>query len=198
MLDTLTHENFRDFTARYRGTYGWLIDENKAKTFVYISNVTEDEVTFTTMEGGRYYAYVDKEVMFEFLPVQRGWFNGKSGNKYFLTRRPARQWHRGICSANTTISMYNDVIRKVMAVDFHNSVMGDIFNKNSNMNQYSLGNNSLLSKHFAVFDTNLYFYDRHVGEYKNNVIKLHEEATFLKQELMDLAKRNSYKLEIQV
>lgn len=196
MLDTLTSENHRDFNARYRGTYGWLVDENKVKTFVYISNVNADEVTFTTMEGGRYHAYADKEVMFEFLPVTRGWFRGKSGNKYLLTRRPARQWHRGICANNTSILMFNEVFNKPTYIDFGSVVMGDIFNKNKDAEKYVCANNEIFSKQFAIFNGQLFFFERVIGMYKDNTIALSEEASFLKQELQDIAKRNEYKVEI--
>lgn len=198
MLDTLTQFNHRDFSARYLGTYGWLINDhpkNTDKRLVYISEVTSERANFTDINGGKYHAYAGKEVMFEFLPVDRGWFYGESGAMYMLKRLPARQWHRGICDSNTSVSLVSNL--RMKAVNIGLPVLTDIFSDKKPPYQYVKGQSCILSKHFALIGATLYFLDKMVGYLNGTSITLDAPGMLVKQELLDIISRNKYPLTIE-
>lgn len=117
MLDSLTLDNFRDFSQRYQGTYGWLLNEAKnGKVLVYIRKVEENRVTFMDITGRDFHANAGQQVTFEFLPVTRGWFYSEDGKMCLLSRKPARQWHRGICPANTNIAVVS--LDRLRGIDY--------------------------------------------------------------------------------
>lgn len=200
MLDTLTQFNSRDFSARYNGTYGWLVKDDQRKHLVYISAVHPEKVEFTDRHGGKYHANAGQQVMFDFLPVDRGWFVGSSGKLYLLRRVPARQWHRGICDANTTIAIVhsNNASNKdrLYAHECSLEILDDIFGEVKDRYFFKSGSSCALSQQFAIVGNILYFIDREIGTVKEDKITLGEHGAIVAQELNDLINRRNYKLEV--
>lgn len=195
MLDTLTQFNSRDFSARYAGTFGWLIKDDKGKHLVYISAVNSDRVEFTDLRGGKYHANAGTNVMFEFLPVDRGWFYGKSGDIYMLRRVPARQWHRGICDSNTNIAYLRAGRLRTGSCTIE--TLDDIFGQEKQEYKFEVGKSCVLSKHFAIIANALYFLDRQIGVADKETIILGKQGEVVKQELEDIISRNRYPLKVQ-
>lgn len=194
MLDTLTSENYRDFSPRYSHTYGWLQQEG-TKQLVYIRRVTDDRVYFTNQTNMEYHAKINSGVMFEFIPVDHGWFNGQDGVAYFLSRMPSRQWKRGISDSNT--SMVSSTNMRAMEITYNG--LANIFNVGFESRNYPklFSGVGALSKHFAIAQTGrLYMYDRWIGTYKDGVITLFSDL--VKQELTDLINRNGWNIQINV
>lgn len=199
MLDTLTHENVRDFAQRYQGTIGWLLNDNGNKILVQISKVEDDKVTFNDVSGRKFYAYCDGKVQFEFLPVQRGWFYGCDGIMFLVSRRPARQWQRGISANNTTVH-YATTDRPKLGTGY---VGLEIFDSIFSVDQeqaYHCGKTAVWSKHFATLNGDLYLFDRHIGTYNDEkkIVTLNKNGTILRQEVMDMINRKNYKLDVLV
>jgi hypothetical protein len=195
MIDTLTSYNRDDFSRRYSGTYGWLLQGN-TEIFVLLNRVDSEKVSFSTGNNLPYYANVDSGTRFKFIPVKNGWFNANDGNTYLLSRQPARQWKRGIADSNTTITS----IAHMSDVPLTYKVLSTIFNDNySKLNPIKTweGRSCALSQHFAVSPNNrLYFYRQIIGEYDplNKAFIL--EMPIVKQELEDLINRNNWFLKV--
>lgn len=196
MIDSLTSFNHRDFNARYRGTFGWYMKDDHTRILTYISEVGDAQVVFQDVQGMNYHAYANKGSKFEFLPVTKGWFYGRDGRMYLFSRRPARQWHRGICANNTTIYRVKPD-GGLGSQEVSINVLDNVFNcDEKELYRYERDKNCLLSKQFAVLHGNVYLYDRIIGKVVDNAVKLNEEAQMLKQELLDVVNRRGYQLSI--
>ncbi len=196
MKTSLTSRNHTDWARRYTGTYGWLHKDNNKKLLVYVQNVNSQQVTFTR-DDLEYYAMVDSGVNFEFIPVNRGWYNSKSGNVYFLCRHPMRQWKRGICSDNTVVTTSESPLYGAVRVGW--GVLSDIFDgvedpwANVDINKRAVA----LSKTFAIsLNGTFYFYDQVVGKVTNNKIVLNNDLVH--QEVIDMCRRNNYQFQVEV
>lgn len=191
MLDTLTRENLRDFDARYSNTFGWLHQEGGVKRLCQLLHV-EDEVIYFKF-GGRpnFHARVDSGVTFEFIPVDRGWFNTVDHGPLLLQRVPARQWKRGISVNNTQVQ--NQYMEHV-AVNY--KLLSSVFEGPTVDVGSKIGNEAVaLSKHFCLTEGgSLYFYSFCIGQCIKNKIALYN--SLVKQELQDLITRKTYPLEI--
>jgi hypothetical protein len=194
MLDTLTSDNYRDFSARYTHTFGWLIT-GYAKRLVHILRVGDDRVYFTDSTGMEYHAKSDAGINFEFIPVDHGYFNGKDGNTYLLNRIPARQWKRGIASSNTEIINFGNW--RATSVNYANLalIFNDEFKTFNYPKEFQFG---ALSKHFAIHPKNkqVWMYDRHIGQFNDKVITLYSDL--VQQELTDLMNRNGWDIKVEV
>ena len=197
MLDSLTSLNHRDFSARYNGTFGWYIKDDHQKVLTLITEVDPTRVAFQDVKGTAYYAYANKGSQFEFLPVTRGWFYGKSDNMYLLSRRAARQWHRGICANNTIIYLVRHGDTGMRQVDVEITRLDDIFNHPGKQYRHLKDINCILSKQFAIVQNNLYLYDRVIGKRTQSVLQLNDGAEILKQEIQDVIQRNNYPLTLK-
>lgn len=197
MRDSLTSENVRDFSARYRNTFGWLIGENDKRTLVQVTAVSDDKVRFVDIRGAEYFASADKGVQFEFLPVTRGVFNIGNGQVVFVCRVPARQWHRGICANNTQLFVIDPkhgleqlpVDLKYVNLLFNTKVdVKDLVNRFLADAVKSVA----LDKHFALVGDKVWFMNNPIGSITSNNIKLDNDM--FRQELSDVIRRNSYSL----
>lgn len=195
MIDTPTTANLQDFKQRYSGVLGWYIsEEDKSKILVTVSNVSNERVTFRDQHGGTYYAFVNGGVRFEFLPVEKSWRNTEDAC-FFLYRIPARQWKRGICADNTSITsastllgMWNtdgertwaDRIFKIFS--FNNTYREEVL-------KFLEGKRTTvaISPHFAILSNHIFLHNINIGTYKNNVITLTDGM--LLQELTDTIRR---------
>jgi hypothetical protein len=193
MKDSLTSTNAADFSQRYTGTYGWLHLDNK-RDFVYVSDVNRRACYFNKGTDVAYHANADVGVIFEFIPVDRGWFNAVDGNVYFLQRRPARQFKRGIADTNTLI--YNE---KLSNVGISYKILSTIFVDGFDNWQFKdFSKPQALSKHFAITDKDgtLMLYDTKIGQYKTNIITL--DSSLFAQELQDTLRRKNIDVRVIV
>lgn len=106
MIEEFTSKSWRDFSQRYRGTYGWYITESKKKILVRVAEVGENTVTFMDGNDFPYKGIADTGNVFEFIPVERGLYNLPS-DLVLCHRKSERQWRRGLCRENTSIISQN-------------------------------------------------------------------------------------------
>jgi hypothetical protein len=203
MLDTLTSHNIRDFNARYNHTWGFLVQDNGLKKLVWVSKVTEERVSFNDSAGNKFFGLVDKGMMFEFIPITRGLFNvsyGPSNGVILLQRVAARQWQRGISANNTRAYILaggafiqhplDTVIPKIFEGGQTNAKLS------ADMVDHILakGEGVALSRHFAVMQDKMFFFNIEVGTVKDKKITLTHPT--LSQEINDMLRRNKYNLQV--
>jgi hypothetical protein len=186
MIDTYTSQNHRDFNSRYSHTYGWLV-KKETKTLVYLHEGNEQNLVFTIGDSPYYTAKIDSGVLFEFIPIKRGWFNTKN-NSVILERVPNRQWKRGICEGNTQALQFGKYGLSNINLDYF--LLSEIF-----VNTTLITNTFVLNRiknklpvvlnNFFALDTNnsLYFYSLPIGKIENSTITL--SNTMCEQELKD-------------
>ena len=188
MLDTCTYENQRDFTARYKNTIGSLVKEDGTKEWVWIAGVNDESVMFTTLDGMKYTASIGKGTQFEFTQVPMAWYNSHEGPMFF-SRRPARQWQRGISSANTLV--YNQFLNKI------DLTLGRVVQAHLPSGVYKKQPAWALSKHFSFNKDNvLFFYDVPIGEKKDLLFSV--KSCNVVQELQDTIKRNNLPFQVEI
>lgn len=201
MIDSLTSENHRDFGARYKGTWGYYISDLNGKTLVKVVNVSHEEVLFCDIEGNTYKGFVDKGMLFDFIPVNKGYFNAPEC-VYWFERVAARQWQRGISLNNTAVSIFNGDIFQVAKLETainavfnpknHIASVKDSWEAYKNNSKYAVA----LSKHFAIGAYKVYFYKQPIGNIKGNVIFLDNDIVV--QELNDSIVRNALNIKVVV
>jgi len=194
MIDTPTTANLQDFKQRYSGVLGWYIsEEDKSKILVTVASVGNERVAFRDQHGGTYYAIVNGGCRFEFLPVEKSWRNTED-TCFFLSRIPARQWKRGICADNTSITYAETLlgewarneenwqIRIFRIFSFNNTYKEEVL-------KFLEGKRSVVavSPHFAILRDKVFLHNICIGDYKNKVITLHSDM--LLQELTDTLRR---------
>lgn len=183
MHDSLTSANWRDFSQRYQGTYGWLCNNNK-EIPVLIESVSESMVVFKGLGGEEYFTYADRDVKFKFMPLNRQLvLGGNTGSLYYISRQPARQWSRGICANNTRIQQLH-ANGRITSRDVNNTIMDDIL-KASKENNQTVGNITLLNNMFAVCGGFVWLYNQAIGTYENGVITMGANSSVFAQELQD-------------
>lgn len=197
MLDTPTSDNIEDFRSRYRGTYGFLVREGKTDLLVYIKETSGGHVTFQNVDGNEYYANLDQNVMFRFLPIIRGWHNTRVGPRYFM-RIPERQFHRGISRGNTAIySLSANGLFQHTSIEL--KLLEDVFVKKpqSSFAGYASfdENYHIPNKYFLLTETAIYMYDRKIGTIEDRKTILLTEPVF-KQEVQDFITRGALKLKV--
>ena len=193
MLTAFNNETIRDFPQRYSNTFGWLINkENNTKKFVHINEVEDQRLHFNTDSSDEgYWIRTNNNIFFEFIPVNKGWFNGEDGKPYYLCRKTARQWKRGISPNNTFIySVYSNI----QHVNFDN--LKNIFNDNFEYLNYPKEfKHGALSRHFCLLKSGeIYFYETCVGYFNNNKITVMN--SLITQEITDLCNRNNWSVEV--
>lgn len=201
MRDSLSRNNVDDFRQRYSGTFGWLLNPDTGKKLlVSILGVDRSAVRFKDQNNNEGFAYPDTGVMFEFLPVEHGWVN-TAKSAYFMTRRPARQWHRGISHDNTVL--YTENKSRLYAVGVSLEVLATIYSPSnpdftSAVNDFVRGKRTVaaISKDFALLGENFYFYSKPVAKYKEGKIFL--ETNIIAQEVKDAIRKNNLPLEVVI
>jgi hypothetical protein len=121
MFEKFTSVDAGDFRQRYQGTYGYFVNEGR-RTLTRLDKIHADgrasTVEFVDRDGLSYLLKpdTDKEGRgFEFLPPKSAFFNTEEGEPLLVSRVPARQYLRGICDRNTTVTT---ILDKALAVDF--------------------------------------------------------------------------------
>lgn len=197
MLDTPTSANIEDFRQRYRGTYGFLKRPNRPDLLVYIQDTDPYKVTFTDRNQQEFYANLNQEVMFEFLPITRGWFQTALGPRY-LMRIPERQFHRGISRGNTNVYACSEDGRLLPAT-LSIQMLEDIFlaKYKTSWQEWVIGESQFYipNKYFLLCASGLYMYDQKVAQLISRT-KIGLTNKVFKQEVQDFIKRNGLPLEI--
>lgn len=204
MKDTLTSANHRDFAARYLHTWGFYTSESNKKQLVYVSNVNNRRVRFVdknqSTPNDYYEALVDKGIEFEFIPVNKGYYNTNEGT-FLLTRVPARQWKRGISVENTKCAQLKDTLVNVV---LSHKLLSDIFDNsaldyNNIWEQFQKQKrvSAAISPHFALnMNGGFYFFDKQVGVLKGEIIVLKTNVVF--QEVTDVLRKHNIALSVVV
>ena len=164
-----------------------------------VGRTTEYSTTFTDVDGYGFSVNADAGVEFEFIPVDRGFYNTED-DTFFLYRVPARQWLRGISETNTVAQYFHGSDLSSEIVDIHLLhkvfVQGiDVhtaFKKWRNLSQHAVG----LSKQFAIAGTTVYFFNKEIGKVKDGCIIL--DNNIVAQELQDVIRRNGFDMEVSV
>lgn len=115
MFEKFTSADADNFRQRYVGTFGYF-RKGTNKTLVRLEDVVTNRdkvVQFVTASGEKCFLRPDSDddtIGFEFIPPKRGYHNTTDG-AYLLSRIPARQYLRGICSRNTAVrSVYGTAV----------------------------------------------------------------------------------------
>jgi len=204
MIESPTSANIADFKQRYSGVYGRLDPDGK-RTSVYVKGVTATKVVFQDVLGAEYYANVNADVNFEFLPAEKAWYKTSKG-MFFMQRIPARQWKRGVCPDNTLIrEVTTSGLNLGMVQTSWNAAVFSILDEPQDykkMVDHYLRDATVqftpLSRHFAVIVTGVYFFSIPVGTINkdNRTITLLNSMVY--QEIVDLCHRNNYPFEVKI
>ena len=200
MLDSPTSANIEDFRQRYRNTYGFLKRKDNADLLIYIKETGHDRVTFTNTLGQEFYANLNKDVMFEFLPIIRGWYATRLGPRFFM-RVAERQYHRGISRGNTTVYSINLATDRLAIDALRMDVLEDIFvlkfpSPTFSSYQRCTADYFIPSKHFLLTGLSLYMYDRKIGDIDPTRTKLVLSDKTFQQEVSDFIRRQNLPLEV--
>jgi hypothetical protein len=183
-LEEFTSAGSRDFRQRYLDVYGYFPTSN-GDVLVKVTSVDEHKTVFTDAKGLQYTAYADKGVMFKFIPVIKRLFFFNN-DLCLAQRKPARQYQRGICHANTTI---------VGIVGGYFDVGFDIINAYGKPVK-SVGSNCLLNDITAIYDGTVYLYNTNIGTVFGKHIVLSQPL--FKQEVMDAVRNAELDYEVIV
>lgn len=202
MLDTMTSRNHRDFHARYHDTFCFLTakDTNDRK-LVHITDVTDDRVYFRQDEADmRFHANIDAGVMFDFIPVDHGWYNTAGAAPVLLERVPARQWKRGISRQNTSVTVLSSdqgIYRgPLMSARPSFTVLNAIFvNPQPYRFDPTQKYGSAFSKHFVLTPSGkVMFYRAEIGSFDGKRITLNDDLVI--QEVRDALRRCNSNTEV--
>lgn len=196
MIDTYTSNNHTDFNARYSNTYGWLLPDGEGgrKTFVHLKEADGTHMYFDTGTNMSYSAKIDTGVLFNFIPVDRGWFTSNDGRVLFLQRVPERQWKRGISSHNTRITNIDGMFNERLS----HSILENIFTNEETIIPFTKGKPFRISKHFAIASKqHVYFYNQHIGYLVDDVLEV-GSVHQVEQELGDAIKRSNLDFKVKV
>lgn len=198
MKDSLTSNNYRDFRQRYEGVFGFFSPEGKKPLLVCLFSVEESKVNFIDVLGVSYHVNVDSGIPFDFLPVERKVVNIANDDILYACRKPARQWQRGVCSANTSIT----------SLCFSNRRLGFGFNLvaavwdttvpyTKAIDEFLTGvrKNVALDSRFSIIGEKVYLYNTSIGSYANNTLQI---IPLFKQEVSDTVFRNNLKFKVEV
>jgi len=195
MLDTLKSSSWTDFKKRYKGTFGFLKMSGRGRELVQILDNNKDIVQFSNIYKDTLCAYADKDVIFEFIPLNRGFVNTIYGVRY-TTRVPARQWQRGISPTNTEIFILEEggLSRNSVNLETVNIVVNKCISFKEAFSSWDRNKPVALSKHFAISGNKIFFYSKCVGEFEDPKCSILEPVIL--QEFRDCVIRNGYNLQV--
>jgi len=184
-------DGWRDFHQRYKDTFGWFEREGKPSVLVKLVSIEAHGLEFVDEQGFRYNAYPDKGNFFTFLPVVKGCY--LFGDKVVTVERiPARQWRRGICNDNTSIT---NTAGYFYSVDF--PIIKAIFTgQNNTIERYKLAKQLpvLLNSQFHIEHEGVFVYNKRIGNFGDDTIIL-DDSVF-SQELGDLMKQHQLPIRV--
>ncbi len=179
-----------DFKQRYQGTYGWYVKSDKSLHLVKLSSIGERACTGVDAAGMEYRFVADAGNEFSFLPVEKGLYL-VDDEVILVTRKPARQWKRGLCSENTVFT--NLSTGRNQAVDFR--TVASIFTKDVKAPEYKAGTDIVFRNYAAFVKDKVYVLELEVGTIKDKVITM--SNGYFTQELSDIIRDFKLPLTIQ-
>lgn len=200
MIEQIIRDNSRELEKRYQGTYGFLQSESGKKLLVSVDSITERYTVVSDDKKNQYQLNSDTGCELEFTQVPCQWFNPCEGVIVYVNRRPERQWKRGICSANTLLS-----IPRLSGSDFYTAKMNagkvsQLFYPDPNSKAFDSELKTkcgLWSKYFAWSMDTVYVRDMVIGkvDHELKTIKLDDYELF-QQELKDalIRSKSEYKV----
>lgn len=199
MKDSLTSSNYRDFRQRYEGTYGNFAPEGKPPLMVMLQSVEESRVNFVDSKGAKYHVNADAGIPFEFYPVDRRLANTAKGTVLYSSRRPARQWSRGVCDQNTTIM--NLISQRGVNVSF--DTLEVLYHPNKNYNavlqDYINGAREgvAIDDKFCIIREVVQLYDKPIGVVDRTNVFTAKIHPMFKQEFTDTVKRGNLPIVVE-
>lgn len=200
MKDSLTSFNREDFRQRYKGCFGFLLHEGQRK-LVYIKEVGNGQVTFiTSSKGPEFYALANENVEFEFLPIQRSWYN-LGTHPGLLFRIPAKQYHRGISSNNTAFYVPTKdgyVSAQHLSLEVLSKVFPCPLPNNSVKFFKGEQDHLVLNRAFCITGSHLYFFAEVAGTYNSATRTIKLRLPIVHQELLDTIRRQQLPISVEV
>ena len=204
MIITPTRNDSDDFIRRYGETFGFLHQPDQPRTLVYITSIDGDKLYFTVGKNPtKHWVYLDSNVKFEFLPVDRGWYMDKNDVPLYMQRLPERQWKRGISNSNTTLYRFSQ--SKFLAIaplDVRYELLDSVFSQSNLAEHYKYieDKDCAISKQFAVKGTEkrgrgLYIYTAQLGEINDGRITLFTDV--FRQEMVDVIRKKNLPLTME-
>lgn len=197
MKEEFKSNGWKDFAQRYSDTYGWYETETKNRILVKLEVSNPELLTFYDEKGMTYYAKPDQGNVFEFIPVTRGVYQ-YNNSVIYVSRKPARQWKRGICSVNTTL--FDLVNQNYVDVNFNN--IACIFgNKDTHiLNKFKKDMSPpyvCLNEMFSLVDSSLMVYNTLVGKFNRDKREIKMSVPIFKQEVQDLFRSLSMEVVVE-
>ena len=200
MKDSLTSSNYHDFRQRYQNTYGNFVPEGKPPLMVMLQTVEETRVHFMDARGTAYHVNADSGIPFEFYPVDRRVANSSKGAVLYSCRRPARQWSRGVCEGNTTIT--NLVANRSVGISFDSLEV--LYHPNKNyvaaLQDYIDGKREgvAIDDKFCIIREVVQLYDKPIGMVDRTNLFTAKIHPMFKQEFSDTVKRGNLPIAVEV
>ena len=184
MRDTFTSANARDFNSRYVQSYGYYVDEkNDKKIPVYLKSIDGDTLYFSDLNGTEFNTRADRGTVFEFFQMTRKIYMGVNGLLYYISRRPQRQWQRGVSDANTYVILLTD----------SGPMQGSVTSKLMQQIMFGEGlptskGTMKLSDQFAICGKIVYLYYYAIGTYDENTktVRITEQYKSFYPELSEI------------
>lgn len=183
MRDTLTSANARDFQSRYLQSYGFYVDEIKDKKVpVFLKNMEGATLYFEDLNKTEFNTRADRGAVFEFMQMTRRIYQGTTGALYYICRKPARQWQRGVCDNNTTAVLLTK--EGPVPTSVNNTLMRDIL-ITSDLPAPKIGNLKL-SDQFCIVGDKAYLYNNVIGSYSEKAIRVDKSWSSFTPELKEV------------
>ncbi len=184
-IEEFTSNGARDFRQRYQGTYGYFTTDSGKRILVFMASVDEYKTTFVDAAGVEYTAIADKGICFEFIPLEKRLFIFEDG-LCLASRRPARQWQRGICAANSRMDELSYMIGHDITFKSVKAYDTRVFaNSMENLGRQPI----LINKMMGVSkNLGLYLYNTKIGEVVSSGNKILIRNKAFLQEVIDSTK----------
>lgn len=185
---------------RYQGTFGFLKTPSGKKILVDITNVDAQYTEVVDTKGNNYTLASDTGCELEFTQVPSQWFQPDPEHIAYVTRRPERQYKRGICNANTAIWIPGRSGDRLSDVPTTSIRIEAIFNPSEirAFDDYHKIKCGLWSKFFAWAESTVYAKDLKIGtvDHETKAVSLQDEM-FL-QEVRDALVRSNSDYSVKV
>jgi len=156
---------------------------------VFIDNVDGQILHFSDMDGSPFHTFADKNVVFKFHQLRRSLYVGRSGKLYYIERRAARQFQRGVCHANTRAYVYSPERRSFLETRVNHALMADLMFP---ADKFTHG--VKLSEQFAIAHDTVFLYIHPVGQVVGNqIVVINKNFT---QEIRDAVRDNKLSFEV--
>lgn len=156
-----------EFNKRYHGTFMLLNIKDKEHLVYCHGAQCYDKgiyVDFQDTDGNSYRIFQESECSLTVKFPETGWFNHPDGNTYYWSRKPERQWQRGISGKNSSVESLESVLfnyRLRPDVNTFSTVDAALTDKTFTLDEVFNSNRmgTALNKQFAIFkhDNNLWW-----------------------------------------